>query len=335
MRSLTLAPEEFAKEIKVVMEERRLRTEDDPESLTYEIAAATAFQTSPYRRPVIGWMSDLERMTVADLRDWYQRYYAPNNATLVVAGDVNGEEVHALAQQHFGPLKPSTIEPNKPTAEVPQRGLKRVTVRAPAKLPYLLMAYKVPALTGAIADPKRVPESEIYALDVLSGVLDAGESARLSRNLVRGKQIAASASAGYDALDRLDTLFTFNGTPAQGQTIAKLEEALRAEIKALQEKPVEPAELERIKTQVVTSDIYQKDSVFYQAMEVGGLVTVGLDWKLKDQYVDKIKAVTAEQVQAVARKYLIDDNLTIAHLDPLPLKPGQHLGQGGASAHVR
>ena len=317
MRNMKVLDEEFAKEIQVVMEERRMRTEDDPEALTNEAFNAAAHVNSAYRWPVIGWMSDLENMTAADIRAWYKIWYAPNNASLVVVGDVNADEVFELAKKYFGPLQTDTITPPKPVKEAPQRGERRITVKAPAELPYLLMGYKTPVATGT-AD-----EWEPYALAVLSAILDDGNSARFAKNLVRGQQIATSAGAGYSPFARLDGLFMFDGQPAKGHTIPELEKAIRGEIKRLKDELASRDELARVKAQVIAGEVYQKDSVFYQAMQIGSLETIGLDWRLGEQYVDKIKQVTAEQVREVARKYLIDDHLTVAVLEPLPLDQKQ------------
>ncbi|MEO5574085.1 MAG: pitrilysin family protein [Gammaproteobacteria bacterium] len=331
MRNLLLPEEEFAKEVKVVMEERRLRTEDDPEALTYEHFNGVAFISSPYHHPVIGWMDDLENLNVADLKQWYATWYAPNNATVVVVGDVNPQEVLSLAQQYFGPLKPSKLIPLKPRREIEQKGIRQITVKAPAELPYLLMGYQVPVLKTAGKDTAWEP----YALEVLAGVLDGGDSARLSKYLVRDSQIAASAGAGYSLYARLQDLFMLDGTPAQGHTITELEQALRTQVKRLQEEKVSDAELARIKAQVVASEVYARDSTMSQAMQVGTLETVGLDWRLIDDYVAKVSAVTAEQIQQVARKYLIDDHLTIAVLEPLPIDPNAppRAAQGAAGDH--
>ncbi len=329
MRNLTLPEEEFAKEVKVVMEERRLRTDDDPQSLTYERFNAVAFLSSPYRTPVIGWMNDLENMQAADLRRWYQTWYAPNNATLVVAGDVDPKEVLKLAQKHFGPLQPSELTPLKPRKEVAQNGLRRLTVKAPAELPYLLMGYKAPVLLGAAL------EWEPYALEVLAGVLDGGASARIAKHLIRDSQVAASAGAGYSLDSRLDSLFLLDGTPSEGHSVSDLEQALREQIQRVQTDLVNPEELARVKAQVMASDVYQRDSSFYQAMQIGSLETVGLGWQVGEQYLDKIRAVTAEQVRDVARKYLVEERLTVAVLDPLPMTEAPHPPgvQGGGHAH--
>ena len=166
---------------------------------------------------------------------------------------------------------------------------------------------------------------EPYALEVLASILDGGDSARIAKNLIRGSQVAAQASAGYSLDARGENLFALDGTPAQGHTIADLETALRGQVKKLRDDLVSDDELKRIKTQVVTSNVYQKDSVFYQAMQIGSLESVGLGWQVGDQYVNKVKAVTAEQVRDVARKYLIDDHLTVAVLDPLPISDEERM----------
>mgnify|MGYP001828713657 CR=1 FL=1 len=316
MRNLHLQDKEFQKEIKVVMEERRLRTEDKPTSLTYEQFIAAAFVSSSVRIPTIGWMNDLENMELDDLQRWYQRWYAPNNAIVVVVGDVEPAEVLALAKEYFGPLKPEEIVPPKPRLEPAQRGKRHVIVQAPAEVPYTVMGYKTPVLKTAVED------WEPYALEVLANILDGGDSARLTRELVRGSQIATSAGAGYELYDRQEGLFLLDGTPADGHSIDDVQQALFAQVQRLKDSPVEKDELERIKSGVVASSVYEQDSSFYQAMKVGQLEAIGLDWKLADAYVERIMAVTAEQVQAVAKKYLVEEGLTIAELDPLPMEAG-------------
>lgn len=329
MRNLTLPAEEFEKEIKVVMEERRMRTEDNPTSLTHEQFMATAYTSSPYQHPVIGWMNDLEHMKVDDLRAWYQAWYAPNNATLVIVGDVDPKKTFETAKKVFGAHKPGKVPVVKPQTEAPQRGMRRLTVKAPAELPYLVMGYKVPVVRTA------TESWEPYALDMLAGVLDGGNSARFSKSLVRGAQIAASVGAGYDPYSRLDELFIFDGTPAQGKTTAELEAAIRAQITKIRDEQVSAEELERIKGQVVASKVYERDSMFYQAMQIGTLETIGLSYKLTDEYLARISAVTPDQIQKVAQKYFTDDTLTVAVLEPLPLEEGKMPmpGMGGGHAH--
>ena len=326
MRNLRLDPAEFAKEIEVVKEERRLRTEDQPQALLYEQFNAAAFVAHPYRNPVIGWDDDLATLTVDDLKDWYRRWYQPSNATLVVVGDVDPARVFSLARRYFGGLPGGQATPPKPQMEPAQRGERRLELKAPAEVPYLLMGYHVPSASADAAD------WEPYALEVLAGVLDGGESARLASQLRRGQEIAASAGAGYRAFQRAPGLFLLEGTPAPGHTVEELEQALRAQVRALGQQPVAADELERVKAQVVAAEVFQRDSVFYQAMRLGLLETIGIGWRVGEDYVRRVRAVTPEQVQQVAMRYLGDDKLTVGVLRPqpgaLPKRPPAQLPGG-------
>jgi zinc protease len=317
MRNLILTKEEFAKEIKVVMEERRLRTDDQPHALVYEKMMSVAYQSHPYRRPIVGWMNDLENMTVDDAQEWYDRWYAPNNAVLVVVGDVDPKKVFSLAQKYYGEIKSRPIASlalRKPQTEVTQAGIKRLQVKAPAKMPYLVMGYHAPVLHDANAD------WEPYALEMLVGVLDGNESARLNKELVRDQQIASSINAEYDATGRGPGMFFLSGTPSEGRSVAELEGALRNEIKRLISAGVTEKELRRVRAQVVSGHVFQLDSMFYQAMQIGQLESVGLSYRDLDTIIKKLQTVTAKQIREVAIKYLIDDSLTVAILDPQPLE---------------
>jgi len=314
MEKLKLQEIEFVKELQVVMEERRMRTEDKPQGQTFEYFKALAYTSSPYRNPIIGWMQDLADMTLADLAHWYKQWYSPNNATLVIVGDVQAARVFELAEKYFGPIAPATFKAVKKRVEVPQVGVRRSIVKQQAKVPYLLMGYKVPVLNSVEDD------ADVYALEVLSGILSGGRSARLASNLVRGSQVASSVSAGYDMNARLPTLFLFDGSPVQGLSAGQLEQAVLGQVALLQTDLVEQKELNRIKAQVIASSVYEKDSNFYQGMQLGMLETVGIGWRKADEYVDKVKAVTAEQVRAVAKAYLIEDHLTVVHMLPQELQ---------------
>jgi zinc protease len=312
MRNLTLSADEFSREIRVVMEERRLRTEDQPKSKLFEAFVAAAYQVHPYRTPVVGWMGDLENMSVEDTREWYDRWYAPNNATLVVIGDVSADEVVAKAHRHFGAIAPRALPERKPHLEPPQRGARRVTVSAPAELPYVLMGWHVPVLRDLERD------WEPYALWVLAAVLDGSEASRLNRDLVRGSRLAVSAGAGYDPINRGPGMFSLDATPSQGRTAAEAEAALRAQIEAVARDGVTGAELRRVKAQVLANQVFQLDSMFGQAMQLGVLDNAGL---APDSFVlqsRKLQEVTAQQVRDVARRFLTDEGLTVAVLEPEP-----------------
>ncbi|MCU7930384.1 MAG: insulinase family protein [Candidatus Thiodiazotropha sp. (ex Codakia rugifera)] len=313
MRNLLLLPEEFKKEVEVVKEERRMRTEDKPQSLTYEQFLAGAYEASPYRIPVIGWMADLDALQVEDLQVWYRKWYAPNNATLVVVGDVEPDHVIQLAQRHFGPLKPERVAQPKPRTEPGQRGGKRFTVKTPARQPYLIMGYKTPVIG------KAEQAWEPYALEMLAYVLDGGSSARLSHNLIRGSKLAVAADTSYSAFSRLPGMLVIDAVPTPGTSTDTVETALLEEIERFKQELVKEEEMERVRNQIIAAKVYEKDSVFYQAMLIGQMETVGLDWRLADEYVTHLKAVTAEQIKQVAEKYLVADNLSVAVLEPQPM----------------
>lgn len=329
MRNLTFSQAEFAKEIKVVMEERRWRTEDQAQGVLRERFNAAAFDEHPYHNPIIGWMNDLQHMTVGDVEAWYRRWYTPQNAVLVVVGDVKAADVFALARRYFGPVPARSMIGRKPLAEPAQRGIKRLTVKAPAEQPALIMGYHVPVLRNAATDV------DPYALEMLAGVLDADAASRLTRELVRAQQVAADVGAGYDSIARGPGLFILEGTPSTGKNVAELEQALRGQIEKIKRDGVTEDELTRIKAQLVAGEVYKLDSMFYQAMEIGQMEMSGLSYRDIDMRLEKLKAVTAEQVQQAARKYLVDDQLTVAVLDPQPLDPKSKAAPPADARHLR
>jgi zinc protease len=289
---------------------------------------ATIYQQHPYRHPIIGWMSDLESLTVGDAKAWYDRWYAPSNATLVIGGDVKAEEVFALAQKHYGAIPKRAMPPRRNFIEPKQVGIKRMVVKAPAELPQLVMSYHAPTLQDPAQDWKP------YALQILAGVLDGNESARLNKHLVREQQIASAAGAGYDATSRGPSLFTLEVTPSEGRMVDDVEAALRREIVLLLKDGVSEEELQRVKAQVVASEVYKRDSLFYQAMQIGQMESIGLGHRAIPVMLEKLQAVTAEQVRQAAEEILQDDSLTVAVLDPQPLsgKPKRQ-PQGANHAH--
>ncbi|RZI43505.1 insulinase family protein [Herbaspirillum sp. HC18] len=313
MANLVLDKDEFSREIRVVMEERRWRTEDQPIPLVYEALNATAFFAHPYRHPIAGWMSDLISMTVKDAQQWYDNWYAPNNAVMVVTGDVDAKKVLALAEKHFGNIPRKAVPVTRPQEEPIQRGIRRVTVKAPAENPYVVLAFKVPTLRNVETD------DDSHALDVLAAVLDGYDNARLNAKLVRTDRVANSAGAGYSNIARGPALFLLDGTPTPGTTTEQLEKLLRAEVERIAKEGVSEQELKRVKAQLIAGQIYKRDSIFGQAMEIGTMEMSGLSHTKIDRIIEKLKEVTAEQVQAVAKKYFSDDTLTVATLVPLPL----------------
>lgn len=313
MVNLVITDEEFARELEVVKEERRLRTDDRPRALVHEQLMATALQAHPYRRPVIGWMTDLETMTADDTRAWYRNWYAPNNAWLVVVGDVDHREVFALAEKHYGPIAAKPLPERRISREPQQRGTRQVIVEAPAELPQLTLAWHAPTLRDVHTD------RDVFALQVLASVLDGYDGARLPRRLVREEQIAVAVDASYGGISRGPSLFTLGATPAAGRSVEELEAALREEVARIARDGIEEAELRRVLTQTLAAEVYKRDSLMGQAMEIGFLEAVGISWRDEQALLDGIRAVTAAEVQQVARRYFTDATLTRAILDPQPL----------------
>ncbi len=310
MQNLLLDKNEFAKEIKVIREERRQRTDDNPQALAYERFLAAAHLATPYHHPVVGWMSDLYHLTIDDLRSWYQRFYTPNNATLVVVGDVNAEQVHQLAIHYFGTLKKGGNSHRRIQQEPPGLGPKKLKVYAQAQLPLLILGYTVPSANTA------QHSWEPYALEIIAGLLDAGENARFAKNLVRGTHIATGVDAYYNIYSRYQTQFVLMGTPSQNHNLKELKAGIFEEIKRLQNAPINDTELQQIKTQIIAQKTFEKDSIFGQAMELGLLETVGLGWQTADKYIDRITAVTAEQIQQVSKDYFQGSTMTETQLLP-------------------
>jgi len=310
MRHLTLSPKEFAKEIQVVMEERRMRTDDNPQALTYERFNAAAHIVSPYHHMTIGWMDDLKNMEIGDLKTWYKKWYAPNNAILIVVGDVEPNRVLKLANQYFSHIPSSKITPLKPQQALKPLGERHLTVKAPAKLPWLIMGFNTPSL---VTDQEKWRP---YALEVIAAILDGGDSARLPKHLIRDQHIAASINVSYSLYRHFAGLFSLMGTPSSGHTTSQLKKAILNEIQDLQKHLVSKKVLEKIKTQVIAGNVYQQDSLFYQAMLIGRLASVGLSWREVDNYVKQIQAITPEQIQSVAKTFFVPERLTVAELKP-------------------
>ena len=317
--------DEFKRELEVVKEERRLRTEDSPRALMYELLNATVFVASPYRRPIVGWMSDLDAMTPTDAREFFKTWYIPANATVVIAGDVDVAEARALAEKYYGPIPARTVPPRKPRVEPAQTGLRRIDFKAPAEQSYVALAFKVPAL-GSLDGPSGAAntlaqdDSDALALTVLAAVLDGYSGARLDRALTQGDNRVADSASAYNGLwGRGPQLFMLDGVPAAGKTPEQVEVALREQLARVARDGVSEAELSRVKTQWVASEVYKLDSVFNQARELGTYWVQGQPLDAGERLIARLRAVTPEQVKAVAAKYFGDDQLTVAILRPQPL----------------
>ena len=313
--------DEFRRELEVVKEERRLRTEDSPRARLFEALNAAAFVASPYRRPIIGWMSDLDAMTPQDARDFFQRWYIPANAAVVVAGDVSPAQVLQVVERHFGGIPARAVPVRKPREEPPQAGIRRIEVKAPAEQSFLTMQYRAPRLTSLEPTPEN---DDALALTLLAGVLEGHAGARLDRALTQGPgRLADSVGASNGLLGRGPQMFTLTAVPAPGKSAELVEAALRAEIVRVAREGVSEAELQRVKTGWTASEIYKLDSLFAQARELGTYWSLGMPLDAGERLINRLRAVTAAQVQSVAARYFSDDQLTLGVLKPLPPDPNR------------
>jgi zinc protease len=309
---------EFKKEIEVIKEERRMRTEDQPHALLAEQLFAATFTASPYRRPIVGWMSDLDSMTPGDVRAFHREWYTPTNAAVVVAGDVDVAKVRALAEKYYGKLPTHALPVRKPRTEPVQQGMRRLAVKAPAEQAYVALAFRVPGLERV--ENLKESDQDALALLVLSAVLSGYDGARLERALSQGEQrVADSADSSAMLTGRGPALFLLTGVPADGKTAQQVEDGLRGEVARLAREGVSDAELARVKTQWIASSVYERDSVHSQAQELGSNWVQGYPLDVEKRMLDLLRTVTPAQVQAVAAKYFGDDQLTVATLLPQPL----------------
>jgi len=305
MANALLGDTYFEPEKKVIQEERRLRTDDNPSSALSEVAGAVAYTVHPYRRPVIGWMDDIQNLSRQDLVDFYKLYYAPNNAYIVVTGDFSTEEILAKIKSAFEKI-PRGAEPPKVRAEEPpQRGERRVILKKEAELPFLLMYYHAPNLKS--------PDN--YALDLLSVVLAGGRSSRLYHELVYQKRIARSIDADYSGVSIDPTGFSVTGQLMPGKEPAEVEREIDGLLEKIKLELISERELQKAKNQIESSFIFAQDSIFGQAMKIG-YYEAAAGWRMMDAYLDGIKRVTREDIRRVAKQYLDRDRRTVGVLIP-------------------
>jgi zinc protease len=307
MQNLMLREQDFQTERSVVMEERRLRTDDNPKSLLWEQLEAAAFHAQPYRWPVIGWMQDIARLTLDDLKHYYERFYNPANALLVIVGDFKKDEILPVVERFFGPIPKGAPPETRVHAEEPQHGERRIIVKKEAQLASVVMGYHVPNLR----------DLDSYALEVVAALLGSGESSRLQTSLVREQQLALGVGAHHSLLSRDPSLFSIGADALPGKDIAAVEKAIDEEMGRLQRELVGERELQKAKNQLEAGFVFRQDSLFSQAMVLARYELL-TGWRDVDQYLPAIRKVTALDVQRVASRYLMPDNRTVAVLVPVP-----------------
>lgn len=300
MTGLILKDENVLPERDVVLEEYNMRVANNPEARLIEQIMAVLYLNHPYGRPVIGWHQEIEKLDREDALAFYRRFYAPNNAILVIAGDVDAKDIRPMAEQTFGQVAPQPaipaqrLRPQEPEPVAP----RTVTLADPrVEQPSLKRYYLVPSAATAAS-------GESAALDVLAQLMGNGSNSYLYRALVVDKPLAVSASAGYQGTSLDATQFSISASPKPGVEFSQIEQVIDRVIAEVCQNPVRSEDLERVKTQLIAEAIYAQDNQATLARWYGGALTTGLSIADIRSWPDRIRAVTAEQVRAVAQKWL-------------------------------
>jgi zinc protease len=324
-RMANFDPKGFASELAVVEEERRMRTDDNPEDALSEATEAQAFVEHPYHWPVIGWMQDIKRLTLADALKYHSVYYSPQNAIAVAVGDFDADKVLKQISESFGPIKNGPKPPPVLEVEPPQQGERKIVLRHAANLPAFDESYHVPNYRTGGADA--------FALEIASEILSDGKSSRLYKSLVLDKRMVVEVSASYDMTSFDPGLFTLSAQMRPGvRTDDAIAEADKV-IEQLKDQPVGAEELQKAKNLEQSSFVFAQDSIFEEALQLGVWEMLG-DYHLMDRYLGEIDKVTATDVQRVAKKYLVENNCTLGVLVPTGILPHEQ-GGGGAGGTVR
>ncbi len=295
---------EFYTERDVVMEERRQTYDSVPSRKLAELFTATAFSASPYRRPIVGWPSDISFLTPDYLESFFKQYHSPNNTVIAIVGDIHPTKTLELVKRYFGSIPPHKLEGHPVTEEPVQSGEKRTELVSDAN-PYLIIGWHKPTL----------PSAEDYVFDVIEALLSKGRTSRFHRAIVQGKQIAEDVSAanGMPAA-RYANLFMVTATPRHPHTAEELEQAIYEEIDKLKKEPVKKQELEKIINQLRADFIRDLSSNSGLASRLSYYEIITGDYRYLTGYIERIEKVTPKDVMAAATKYLTEENRTVAVL---------------------
>ena len=310
MTNLLLRQQDFETEIRVVMEERRQRTDDNPRSLAFERFKWIAYPTSHYRQPVMGHMKNLQNIQLADLKQWYKNWYSPNNAILVIVGDVNPEAAIQLVEKYFGRIPAKPTPARNDVIEFERVGYRHMELNFPVQVPYLYMSWNVKSLATA-KDPQ-----DAYALTIMKNILDSGISSRLQQKLVRDQKILTAINVSYDPYNRGDSLFTISALPAKDTSLAEAQRAIEKEISLLKQELVTQNEMDKVSAKFVSNLIYSQDNIVGQAKMIGDLEVNGLSYRLMDELPKHFETVTPQDIKRVANIYFVKPNLSTLYLLP-------------------
>lgn len=310
MSNLVLRQQDFETEMKVVMEERRQRIDDNPRALAFERFKWIAYPTSHYRQPVIGYMKNLKTLDLEHLKKWYQDWYTPNNTILVIVGDVEATATLELVKRYFA-LIPAQKKPSRnDVLEVSNLGYRQLEVELPIQVPNLYLAWNVHSL-ATTTNPQ-----DAYTLVIIKNILDSGITSRLQNNLVREQKLATSVSVSYDPYSRGDSLFSISALPANDVPLQDIENAILNELEQLKSTPVSTDEINRVITRYVADLIYSQDDIAGQARIIGTLEINGLSHRILNQLPQHYAEVTPEDIQRVANTYFNRDNNSSMYILP-------------------
>ena len=310
MNNLLLRQQDFDPEIKVVMEERRQRTDDNPRAQAFERFRWISYPTSHYRQPVIGHMKTLNNIQLSDVKKWYRDWYSPNNAILVIVGDLDVQEALVQVQKYFGDIPARPTPSRNDVLEFERLGYRHMEIESNVQVPNLYMTWNVKSLATA-----KNPQ-DAYALTIIRSLLDSGISSRLQDRLVRDRKVLTSVSVSYDPYNRGDSLFGISALPAPGVNLTEAQTAIQKEIDLLKTETISEHELARISTRFISNLIYSQDSLSGQAKMIGNLEVNGLSYRLMDELPQHYDSVRAEDIQRVANAYFVRENLSTLYLLP-------------------
>lgn len=303
MQNLILRDEEIETERQVIFEERRQRTDSNPLAKAYEEFYALALPDSPRGRPIIGSMADIENISPADLKAWYDTWYAPNNATLVMVGDVSASDAYAWAKKYFGDATPKALPTRTLPTQKSHRGYTAKETHQAVNVPTLIMGFNVPSLSSDNA-------KDALALSVFSDIADGGYSARFEQKLVREKGLFDSIGASYNLLQKGDALFVIVATPKQGVTLEQAETEILNTLAEISHGEIKEEELSRGQTNLAASLIFSNESIASAAQTLGVLSMLGLPLDTVENLPKTLSALETSDIQAVGKHYLVRENLT-------------------------
>ena len=308
MQNLVFVQEEVDKEIEVVKEERRLRTDDQPISKVFERIGKQVFGMSGYGIPIIGTMSDINSIEISDLKKWYSNYYSPNNATIIIAGDIDFINSRKLVEKYYGSIPSKEVL--KSSNEIShERSLDDILVKDKVSQPIILMSFENDYFTNS-------NKKDMYSLELLFELMDGSSSSRFTKNLIDEKKIAISTFISYDTYSARKNLITIGGSPRKGVDTDQFRKELLKEFEDFINYGLTKDELEQVKSRLLANNIYKFDSVFYQVMQVGMMETKNHDWRLLDNYIQDINSINEDDLKAIAQKVIINNKYLYSLIRP-------------------